>query len=122
MKRKETEPLQLLQPKLNALINLNVENSVSPSLSLHGNLNSLVQVINNMISNSIQAYNGKTNEKIDLILKQDNNNLVISVKDYASGMSKEIQDKLFSEMITTKGKKGTGLRTIYVLFYNKSSF
>ncbi len=37
---------------------------------LHGNINSLVQVINNMISNSIQSYNGRTNENIDLSLDE----------------------------------------------------
>lgn len=93
----------------NALISLNIISHIPNNLSLNGNINSLVQVINNMISNSIQAYNGKTNEKIDLILKEENNNLIISIKDYASGIPKEIQDKLFNEMVTTKGKNGTGL-------------
>ena len=91
----------------NALISLNIISHIPNNLSLNGNINSLVQVINNMISNSIQAYNGKTNEKIDLILKEENNNLIISIKDYASGIPKEIQDKLFNEMVTTKGKNGT---------------
>lgn len=93
----------------NALISLNIISDIPNNLSLNGNINSLVQVINNMISNSIQAYNGKTNEKIDLILKEENNNLIISIKDYASGIPKEVQDKLFNEMVTTKGKNGTGL-------------
>lgn len=101
----------------NALISLNIILEIPDTLSLHGNINSLVQVINNMISNSIQAYNGKSNEKIDLILKKEDTNIIISIKDYASGMSKDVQDKLFNEMITTKGKNGTGLRIIYVLFY-----
>lgn len=101
----------------NALISLNIILEIPDNLSLHGNINSLVQVINNMISNSIQAYNGKSNEKIDLILKKEDTNIIISIKDYASGMSKDVQDKLFNEMITTKGKNGTGLRIIYVLFY-----
>ena len=36
-----------------------------------------------MISNAIQAYNGKPEQKIDLIAwKNENNNIVISVKDY----------------------------------------
>ena len=30
------------------------------------------------------------------------------------GISNEVLKKLFREMVTTKGKKGTGLRTIYV--------
>ena len=62
-----------------------------------------------MISNSIQAYNGKTEQNIDLIIDKKDNNIVISVKDYASGLPKKVQEKLFKEMITTKGKNGTGL-------------
>lgn len=93
----------------NALISLNVISDIPKNLSLHGNISSLVQVTNNMISNSIQSYNGRTNEDIDLILKKENNNLIISIKDYGSGIPKEIQNKLFNEMVTTKGKNGTGL-------------
>lgn len=92
-----------------AIINLNIINNVDSSLALHGNINSLVQVINNMISNSIQAYNGKQNETIDLIINKEGNNVILSIKDYGSGMSKVVQDKLFKQMITTKGKNGTGL-------------
>ena len=62
-----------------------------------------------MISNSIQAYNGKPEQEIDLIVEIRDNNLIISIKDYASGLPKKVQDKLFKEMITTKGKNGTGL-------------
>lgn len=93
----------------NALIDLNVEMEVESDLILNGNVNSLVQVINNLISNAIQSYNGKTNESIDLIVKKDANSIIISVVDHGCGMTKEVKDKLFKEMITTKGKNGTGL-------------
>ena len=93
----------------NSLISLNITKNIPLNMVLHGNINSLVQVINNMISNSIQSYNGRTNENIDLSLDEKNNNLIISIKDYGCGMSKEVQEKLFNEMITTKGKNGTGL-------------
>ena len=93
----------------NALINLNFIIAPGSNVSLHGNIVSLVQVINNMISNSIQAYNGQTGKDIDLTVSKDSNNLIISIKDYAGGLPKEVQDKLFKEMITTKGKNGTGL-------------
>jgi len=100
----------LMKHELNsAIINLNIINNVDSSLALHGNINSLVQVINNMISNSIQAYNGKQNESIDLIINKEGNNVILSIKDYGSGMSKDVKDKLFKQMITTKGKNGTGL-------------
>lgn len=93
----------------NALINLNIKMEMDPNIVLKGNINSLVQVINNMISNAIQAYNGKTNEQIDLILSQEGNDVIISIVDHAGGLPKEVQGKLFKEMITTKGKNGTGL-------------
>lgn len=93
----------------NALIDMNVKINTDDLIVLHGNVNSLVQVINNMISNAIQAYNGKTNEFIDLIVDKDKDNIIISVQDYGSGMPCEIKDKLFKEMVTTKGKNGTGL-------------
>ena len=93
----------------NAIVYLNIGVKTDENLALKGDINSLVQVINNMISNSIQAYNGKPEQKIDLIVETKNNNLIIAVKDYASGLPKKVQDKLFKEMITTKGKNGTGL-------------
>ena len=93
----------------NAIIYLNISMKTDEHTSINGDINSLVQVINNMISNAIQAYNGETNKNIELILETKNNNVYISVKDYASGMPKAVQEKLFKEMITTKGKNGTGL-------------
>lgn len=93
----------------NAIIYLNIAMKTDETLTIRGDVNSLVQVINNMISNSIQAYEGKTEQNIDLIVEKQKNNLLISVKDYASGLPKKVKDKLFKEMITTKGKNGTGL-------------
>ena len=92
-----------------AVINLNYIINVKSNLELKGDVNSLVQVINNMISNSIQAYDGKKNENIDLIIDKYNSNLVISIKDYGPGLPENVKNKLFKEMITTKGKNGTGL-------------
>ena len=93
----------------NAITYLNVKMLANEHTKIRGDVNSLVQVINNMISNSIQAYNGKTEQNIDLILKQEENNLIISVKDYGLGLPEKVKQKLFKEMITTKGKNGTGL-------------
>lgn len=93
----------------NAIVYLNISMKTDESALIHGDVNSLVQVINNMISNSIQAYHGKPEQNIDLIVEKDNNNLIISIKDYGSGIPKDVQSKLFKEMITTKGKNGTGL-------------
>ena len=93
----------------NALIYMNVQMNAPKSTKIHGDINSLVQVINNMISNAIQAYNGKTEQNIDLILNKVDSNLVISIKDYGCGLPQKVKEKLFKEMITTKGKNGNGL-------------
>ena len=93
----------------NALVILNIDYKVSENTQILGNINSLVQVINNLISNAIQAYNGKPNQSIDLVVDSKDDKLLISVIDHGCGISKEVQDKLFSQMITTKGQKGTGL-------------
>jgi len=93
-----------------AVVYLNMSMKIDENIIINGNVNSLVQVINNMISNAIQAYDGKPEQQIDLIAwKNDNNNIVISVKDYGPGLPESVQKKLFKEMITTKGKNGTGL-------------
>lgn len=93
----------------NALINLKISVNLESDLELTGNVNSLVQVINNIVSNAIQAYDGKKNEDILMNISKEGNKLVISIQDFACGMSKEVQDNLFKKMVTTKGKNGTGL-------------
>lgn len=92
-----------------ALINLKVQLDIDADTTLRGNVNGLVQVINNMLSNSIQAYKGKTNETIYLQVSQTDTSIIISIQDNAGGLPKEVENKLFKEMITTKGKNGTGL-------------
>ena len=93
----------------NALINFKTTVNLDEDTKIGGNINSLVQVINNIISNAIQAYNGKPNQEIDFILSKSNDSLIIKVQDFAGGLPKNVQEKLFKEMVTTKGKNGTGL-------------
>lgn len=92
-----------------ALVNLNISVQTDKTFEMHGNINSLVQVINNIISNAIQAYNGKPDQIIDFTVFKENRKIIITITDYGCGMSEEVQEKLFKEMITTKGKNGTGL-------------
>ena len=101
----------------NAYTYLNVMMRTDEDLTLSGDVNSLVQVVNNMISNSIQAYNGERDKNIDLEVNKKGNDVIFSVRDYAGGLPKEVQDKLFKEMVTTKGKNGTGLG-LYMSYSN----
>ena len=101
----------------NAIVYLNTNIMCNEETNIKGNMNSLVQVINNMISNAIQAYNGVPEKNIDLIILKQGGNVVITVRDYGPGLPEKVQEKLFKEMITTKGKNGTGLG-LYMSYSN----
>lgn len=95
-----------------SLTDLNVIMNVKEDLCLKGDINSLIQVLNNLISNAIQAYGENDKKEIDLKFEYTGKNsdkLLISVRDYGKGIPQEVQNKLFKQMVTTKGKNGTGL-------------
>ncbi len=101
----------------NAYIYLNILMKVDEEKVIDGNVNVLVQVVNNIISNAIQAYDGKHDQNIQFEISQKENNIIFSITDFAGGLSKEVQDRLFKEMVTTKGKNGTGLG-LYMSYSN----
>ena len=101
----------------NAYIYLNVLMKIDENQIIHGNVNVLVQVVNNMISNAIQAYDGKHDQNIQLEINKIDNYINISITDFAGGLPREVQDRLFKEMVTTKGKNGTGLG-LYMSYSN----
>lgn len=74
---------------------------------IKGDVNSLIQVLNNIISNSIEV--SKEGEKIILGAFIENDNVVFYVRNYGEEIPMDIQNKLFNKMVTTKGKNGTGL-------------
>ncbi len=100
-----------------AVVYLNVSMQVDENTIIEGNISSLVQVINNMISNAIQSYNGEPEKNIDLVVYRKDNNVVFTIKDYGCGLPDKVKKKLFKEMITTKGKNGTGLG-LYMSYSN----
>ena len=63
----------------NASIRLVSKLDAPSNTSLHGDINSLVQVIINLITNAIQSYNGQKDESIVLSTNIKDNNLIISV-------------------------------------------
>ena len=102
----------LMKHELNhSFVELVVNNQVPDSEKINGNINALTQVVNNIISNAIDAYvsNDIKHEKIDLKARIEKDDIIISIKDYGPGLPEMVKKKLFKEMITTKGKEGTGL-------------
>ena len=101
----------------NAYIYLNVLMKTDEELTLKGDVNALVQIVNNMITNAIQAYKGVHDQNIELEVSKKGNEVIFSVTDFAGGLPQEVQEKLFKEMVTTKGKNGTGLG-LYMSYSN----
>ena len=96
------------------LVTMNIENKCK-DIVLNGNINNLVQVLNNIISNAIQCYTNEPKKEVDLKAYVENENIVLAIRDYGPGLPDSVKDKLFKEMITTKGKAGTGLG-VYMSF------
>jgi signal transduction histidine kinase len=78
------------------------------SVRIGGDVNSMVQILDNIIVNAIQSYDG---EGGDIVLKvvREGSTLLMMICDFGKGIDDKVKDRLFKEMVTTKGKYGTGL-------------
>ncbi len=74
-------------------------------------INELVQVILNILNNSIDALAGlqKENKYIHLYVKEKGDNVEIYIADNGCGILEENLEQLFEPYFSTKGKNGTGL-------------
>ncbi|APW66098.1 hypothetical protein LPB137_09615 [Poseidonibacter parvus] len=92
-------------------IKLEMQDSFKEELTL-GYENEIMQVIINVINNSRDAIlmNDCDIKRIEISCKEENDELIISILDFAGGISDEIKDKIFEAYFTTKEKEdGTGL-------------
>lgn len=87
--------------------NVTLDVVIEDNIHISGNSTKLSQVITNIITNAIQAYEGKGG-KVEVILKKYEDSAVISVKDYASGIPERVRPYIFKNILTTKGVSGTG--------------
>ncbi|MBQ6905968.1 MAG: PAS domain S-box protein [Clostridia bacterium] len=94
---------------LNSGCRLNITYDKSEEISLQGDINNLIQVIGNLLSNSIYAQKQVGGGDIDLVVKHDDTNLEILVNDRGTGVPENVLAKLFKSMVTSKGALGTGL-------------
>lgn len=94
---------------LNSGCTLKVDYDKNEEISLRGDINNLVQVIGNLLNNSIFAQKQKGGGEIEIKICHDNEYLKILVNDRGVGIPDNVREKLFKSMITSKGTQGTGL-------------
>lgn len=100
----------LMRHELNASrCQLVSETEVQTDIILHGDVNNLIQVLNNLLSNAIYAQRQTGGGQITLGVKKDAEFLKIYVRDTGPGVEPRVRSRLFKEMITSKGTQGTGL-------------
>ena len=104
---KRVELLMRHELKKNHII-LTVNSEIDMNTEIKGEVSNLIQVFDNIIINAVHAYEGKEGT-IELKILRSGDNIEFVFTDNAKGIPKEITDRLFREMVTTKGKNGTGL-------------
>jgi PAS domain S-box-containing protein len=92
---------------------LAVRADVAPDLKIIGLAGEMRQVLSNLLANAIDAStdNGKIRIRARKVRdpKQDADVIRITIADNGSGMSREVQKRLFTPFFTTKADVGTGL-------------
>ncbi|MEG1501080.1 MAG: HAMP domain-containing sensor histidine kinase, partial [Clostridiales bacterium] len=89
--------------------NLVTEYDSRQNIVIRGDINNLIQVINNLLSNAIDAQKMSGGGDIIIGVNKDQDHVKIYVKDTGPGVSESVKKKLFKEMTTSKGTMGTGL-------------
>lgn len=82
------------------------------SLQIHGFKNEYIQVLVSILSNiyDIKLEKNLENLKIEISLKRESSDVVLSIADNAGGIKKDILNKIFNPYFTTKHQSmGTGL-------------
>ena len=99
--------IRLLKSRLSAQVEITRNYDQSIGL-INCNIGQLNQVFLNLISNSIDAIDGKG--EITITTKMQGKNILISIVDDGNGISQEILGKIFDPFFTTKKiGQGTGL-------------
>jgi len=70
--------------------------------------NAIEQVLINILTNSIESFNGKGIIRISTLYSKEFNNLTIEIVDNGPGIPDDIQNKIFDPFFTTK-ESGVGL-------------
>ena len=104
--------INFVVPRLKSTkIYIEVDKSNDREIYIQTYMNELIQVILNIVNNSIDALilSHIKNPKIILSVKEKTDTIVITVQDNAGGIKEEDITRIFEPYFSTKGKNGTGL-------------
>ena len=92
--------------------NILIENNIDENIEIETDSKLLSIVLNNLISNAIKFSN--PNNKVIISTKKEAEKVILSVKDFGLGMSKQDKENLFThtDKITQNENSGTGLGLI----------
>ncbi|HPE94903.1 MAG TPA: histidine kinase N-terminal 7TM domain-containing protein [Bacillota bacterium] len=83
--------------------------TMDTDILIHGDLNSMVQVVNNLVTNAIDAMRNTQGGNIIIDVSVNETHLLIKVIDHGTGIPDNVKKLLFKQMVTNKGAVGTGL-------------
>lgn len=84
-----------------------LELNIEDDIHIKGNPTKLSQVVTNIVTNAIQAYE-KKGGKVVVRAQKKKGMAEISVTDFASGIPENVRPYIFKNILTTKGVSGTG--------------
>lgn len=85
------------------------EKTYDGDIYIAGNMNTLVQAVNNLLSNAIYSQAMCSGGEIVFAMEKMDKGLAFKISDTGTGMSEKVKSQLFRSMVTTKGSRGTGL-------------
>lgn len=112
LKNEIMQAIQILDYKAKAL---HVQIVFAPTRDIRGFGNPIkfYQLIMNLVSNSIEAYEGietKSKKAVTIELKRIKQTAIVTIHDWGSGIKPKDLPKVFDPLFTTKGfEKGTGI-------------
>lgn len=113
--------LKDLYEKEGISINLNME--VGENTIISGDKGKFQQIIINLVSNARDAVTGRSNGRVNIIVRQHRGLVDISVKDNGIGMNEDQKENIFDLFYTTKDVgKGTGIGLSLVHGFVKDDF
>jgi signal transduction histidine kinase len=111
LKDEITQVIQILTYKAKKA-HITVMFSKTRDIHLFGSAIKFDQLITNLLTNAIDAYDADTNNnrQVEIHMKKDNKYMQLTVQDWGSGIKKRHISKVFDPLFTTKSfEKGTGI-------------